>query len=59
MIARNYPKKVDEYFQKIELTEEEIAYVWIDGNFTATIDTLNVYGGLDNVMYGLVNLKGV
>lgn len=59
MMLKMYPEKVEMFFQKVELSEEERAYVWVDGNFVELLEAGSVklyFKGLD-IRVEKINIK--
>jgi hypothetical protein len=59
VMLKLYPEKVAHYFDAVKLTEEEIAYIWIDGNFVEILEsgTTKLYFKGYDIRVEKVNIK--
>lgn len=58
-MLKMYPDKVEMYFQKVQLSEDERAYVWVDGNFVELLEagTVKLYFKELDIKVEKINIK--
>jgi regulator of protease activity HflC (stomatin/prohibitin superfamily) len=58
-LLKTFPEKANALFQVVELTEDEMAYVWIDGNFVEILEagTVKLYFKEYTLKVEKVNVK--